>query len=103
MPFHVVAGDRVGDALIAERRHNPVEQLWRVVVFDDAQDAVLDQFVAPVIDKRRTARQAADRMNQSHGVGLPAAAPGQSPGLLWHSSRGWFPGRPHQISATSWR
>jgi hypothetical protein len=82
VPVHVVAGDRVGDALKAERRHDPVKQLGRIVHFDGVQDAGLKQLGAEVIDQGRTACQAANRVDEAERVGVALTLLGQSHGRL---------------------
>src|ERR1019366_991045 len=77
MSVHVVGGDSVGDALKAERTHHPVEQHRGIVGFDGAMHAFVDQIIAGVIDKRRSASQTAHVIDNSVCVGVPRASPSQ--------------------------
>ena len=70
MLIHVVGGDGVGDALKAKRAHHPVEQHRGVVGFDSTEHAFVDQIIAGIIDKRRSARQATHGVNNSVGIGV---------------------------------
>jgi len=63
---HVVRSDPVGNALVAQPRHQPVEQPRRVVSVDrSAKGAV---FSADLVDEVGRSSQATDPMNQSGGM-----------------------------------
>ena len=68
VPLHVVVGDLVRDALVAQRRHQPIEQRRRVVAPDGGGNAFGPQVSANVVDQVGRARQAADTVHHPNGV-----------------------------------
>jgi hypothetical protein len=61
MALHVIVGDAIGDALIAEGLHQPVEDTGGVVPFNGGSDTVLAAASTPS-KKFRIASQATDAM-----------------------------------------
>ncbi len=65
--LHVIVGDAIGDPLIAESLHQPVENTGRVVTFNGGGQTVA---AAPAMvgKKFRIACQTADPMHEIDGV-----------------------------------
>ena len=68
MPFHVVGGDLVRDALVAQRRRQPIEQCRGVVAPDGSGNAFGPQVSAIVVDQASPAREAADIVHDPNSV-----------------------------------
>jgi hypothetical protein len=59
--FHIIKGDLVGDALVAQYRDQPIEQRGRIPGADRRMNAFGRQRFASIIDKRRRAGDLAIR------------------------------------------
>ena len=68
VPFHVLGGDLVRDALIAQSRHQPIEQRRGVVAPDGRGNAFGPQVGANVVDQAGGARQATDTVHHPNSV-----------------------------------
>ena len=68
VPLHVLGGDLVRDALIAQSRHQPIEQRRGVVAPDGGGNAFGPQVGANVVDQAGRARQAADTVHHPNSV-----------------------------------
>ena len=68
VPFHVVGGDLVRDALVAQSRNQPIEQRRGVVAPDGRGNAFGPQVGANVVDQAGRARQAADTVHDPNSV-----------------------------------
>ncbi len=68
VPLHVIVGDLVRDALVAQRRRQPIEQRCGVVAPDCCENAFGPQVSANVVDQAGRARQAADTVHQPNSV-----------------------------------
>ena len=66
--FHVVGGDLVRDALVAQSRNQPIEQRRGVVAPDGRGNALGPQVGANVVDQAGRARQAADTVHDPNSV-----------------------------------
>ena len=66
VPFHVLGGDLVRDALVAESRNQPIEQRRGVVAPDCRGNAFGPQVGANIIDQAGRARQATDTVHHSN-------------------------------------
>ena len=66
--FHVLGGDLVRDALVAQSRHQPIEQRRGVVAPDGRGNAFGPQVGANVVDQASRARQAAHTMHDPDRV-----------------------------------
>src|SRR5262249_25110576 len=66
--LQVAVGDLVRDALVAERRHQPVEYRTGISVADCRLDLVGPEVCSDLIDQRWRACQATDRMDQPDRV-----------------------------------
>jgi hypothetical protein len=66
--LHVLGGDLVRDALIAQSRHQPIEQRRGAMASDGGGNAVGLQLGANVVDQAWRARQAADTMHHRNSV-----------------------------------
>jgi hypothetical protein len=64
MALHIIEGDLVGDALIAQRRDKPIEHRGRISVADCRVNAFRFERIPGVIDKRRRASDAANPQDQ---------------------------------------
>src|SRR6185437_17035029 len=81
--LHVLGGNLVRDALVAQSRYQPIEQRRGVVAPDGRGYAFGSQVSAKVVDQARRARQAADTVHHSNSVvdGRPLGAIGIRPAL----------------------
>ena len=68
VPFHVLGGDLVRDALVAQSRNQPIEQRRGVVAPDGRRNSLGPQVGANVIDQAGRARQAADTVHHPNSV-----------------------------------
>ena len=68
VPFHVLGGDLVRDALVAQSRNQPIEQRRGVVAPDGRRNAFGPQVGANVVDQAGRARQAADTVHHPNSV-----------------------------------
>jgi hypothetical protein len=62
--LHVIEGDLVGDALMAERRDKPIEQRGRIAVANGGMNAFGFERFPGVVDKRCRASDAANPQDQ---------------------------------------
>ena len=82
--FHVLGGNLVRDALVAQSRHQPIEQRRGVVAPDGRGNAFGPQLGTNVVDQAGRARQATDTVHDPNSVidcrclatiGIPPAPP----------------------------
>ena len=72
MPLHVRIGRLIGDALVAQSGHQPIEHDGGVLVPDRRFDLVRPQVGPDVVDQAWRACQAANRMDQHRTAWLIA-------------------------------
>ena len=63
MPFHIIGGDLVRDALIAQSRNQPIKQRRSVVAPDGRGNAFGPQVGANVVDQTGRSRLATDTVH----------------------------------------
>ena len=68
VPIHVLGGDLVRDALVAQSRNQPIEQRCGVVAPDGRGNAFGPQVGANIINQAGRARQAADTVHDPNRV-----------------------------------
>ena len=68
MPLHVVVGDLIGDALVAQSGHQPIEHSSGVAVPDCRLDLVGPQVGSNVVDPGCRPGEAANGMDQPNGM-----------------------------------
>src|SRR5262249_39567399 len=68
VPLHVPIGDLVGDALVAERRHQPVEYRTGISVADCRLDLIGPQVCSDLVDQVCRACQATNGMDHPNSV-----------------------------------
>ena len=66
--FHVLAGDLVRDALVAQSRNQPIKQRRGVVAPDSRRNSLGPQVGTNIIDQAGRARQAAHTVHHSNSV-----------------------------------
>src|SRR3984893_310686 len=66
MPLHVIVGDLIRDALVAQTRHEPVEHGRRVVVPDRGPDPLGPEVCPDLIEQAWRPCQATNGMDQPH-------------------------------------
>jgi len=75
MLLHVVVGDLVRDALIADRGHQPIEHRTGVSIADSRSHLVSPKLCVDIIDQAWRACEAANGMDQPDRVVERAALP----------------------------
>src|ERR1700730_16368532 len=66
MPLHVIVGDLIRDALVAQTRHEPVEHGRRVVMPDRGPDPLGPQVCPDLLEQPWRPCQATNGMDQPH-------------------------------------
>jgi hypothetical protein len=68
MPLHVIVGDLIGDALVAQTGHEPIKHGRGVVVPDRGPDLLGPELCPDLIDEHWRPCQAANGMDQPDGM-----------------------------------